>query len=221
MPDAAGLRDLCEVLGVRSDWLLFGDGPKLRDQARDNTELAADVAAFIVREVAIAIHERERIRSVARGVDDSTDLPQPWATITAADIRVDADALLRSAVQDATEQILHSHGEQAASDALERVWDQHSGAMRGLVDALSQFVTLSQALALELAVFHTETDSRRIRLYTAAPPAGAVSLKQEALARVTDAFADPAVSSAYAAIARITKEAGERTAPAKRQFRKR
>jgi transcriptional regulator with XRE-family HTH domain len=52
VPGGAYLRKIATALGVSADWLLGIEGaPKYSGQSRDDTELAADISAFAIREL--------------------------------------------------------------------------------------------------------------------------------------------------------------------------
>jgi hypothetical protein len=47
IPDGTTLIEFCDLLSVRADYILFGEGTPSRDQPRTTTQLADDVAAHI------------------------------------------------------------------------------------------------------------------------------------------------------------------------------
>lgn len=47
IPDSSGLVEFCEVLSVRADYILLGDGVASRSQSRTHQELKQDIAAYL------------------------------------------------------------------------------------------------------------------------------------------------------------------------------
>jgi hypothetical protein len=66
LPDLATLIELCDLLEIRADYLLFGDGSPYRGQFRDEATLASDLETHVTRELGA---EAERLGLVAHTVD--------------------------------------------------------------------------------------------------------------------------------------------------------
>jgi hypothetical protein len=47
IPDGASLMEFCELLSVRADYILFGEGSPSRGQSRDRSSLQQDLAVFV------------------------------------------------------------------------------------------------------------------------------------------------------------------------------
>lgn len=98
LPRAGALRDLCNILGVSADWLLYGDGPMWRDGQRAPADWLADFEAHIQRRLC------EGLKALPH--DDR------YGALRPEHLTVDGAALLDRTAKDLTAQF---HGE---ADAL-------------------------------------------------------------------------------------------------------
>lgn len=93
LPDPATLIEFCDLLDVRADYILFGDGTPGRQQTRPRAELGAELAVYVASEV------RQRIAS---------EVPERIAGTIAAE-NIDSAAILRDAVDTTAEDVRREH----------------------------------------------------------------------------------------------------------------
>jgi hypothetical protein len=72
LPDVATLIELCDLLQVRADYLLFGHGSPYRGQSRDDATLEKDLEARIWRDAHYEVETHMAYMAIANGARPNT-----------------------------------------------------------------------------------------------------------------------------------------------------